>query len=63
MQYQSGTQMTSGTACLYLNRTAGTALVKTSSGQIYGATINSHASGTLRLWDSASTATVTTGNE
>lgn len=60
MQYQSGTVVTDGNACLYLNTTAGTALVKVGQGQIYGATVNSHSSGTLKLWDSASTASVST---
>jgi hypothetical protein len=60
MDYQSGTKMTSGTACLYLNVTAGSAVAKVGMGQLYGATVNSHTSGTLKFLDSAATATAST---
>ena len=36
--------------CSYVNLSA-SALVKTGAGQIYGVIINSHTSGTLKLWD------------
>lgn len=36
--------------CSYLN-TAASALIKTGAGQIYGVIINSHTTGTLKLWD------------
>ena len=62
MQYQSGTKMTDGSACLYLNMTAGTAQVKSGQGQVYGVTVNSHSSGTLALYDAASTATTKINN-
>jgi hypothetical protein len=60
MQYQSGTKVTDGTACLYLNVTAGSAVAKVGMGQLYGATVNSHTSGTLKFLDSAATATAST---
>lgn len=62
MQYQSGTVMTDGSACLYFNKTAGTAQVKTGLGQVYGVTVNSHTSGTLALYDALSTATTKINN-
>jgi hypothetical protein len=36
--------------CSYTN-TAASALIKTGAGQVYGVIINSHNSGTLKLWD------------
>lgn len=36
--------------CSYVNLSA-SALVKTGAGQAYGVVINSHTSGTLKLWD------------
>lgn len=36
--------------CSYVNMSAST-LVKTGAGQIYGVIVNSHTSGTLKLWD------------
>lgn len=36
--------------CSYVN-TAASALIKTGAGQVYGIVINSHTSGTLKLWD------------
>jgi hypothetical protein len=36
--------------CSYVN-TAASVLVKTGAGQAYGIVINSHTSGTLKLWD------------
>lgn len=36
--------------CSYLN-TAASALIKTGAGQLYGIIVNSHTSGTLKLWD------------
>jgi hypothetical protein len=36
--------------CSYVNLTA-SALVKTGAGQVYGIIINSHTTGTLKLWD------------
>lgn len=45
---------------LYLNGTAGTAQVKTGAGNIYAVVINSHSSGTLKMWDSASSVSVST---
>jgi hypothetical protein len=36
--------------CSYTN-TAASALIKTGAGQAYGIVINSHTSGTLKLWD------------
>jgi hypothetical protein len=42
---------------LYMNATAGTVSVKTTTGTIFGALINSHSSGTIKLWDSSSTVT------
>ena len=36
--------------CSYVNLSA-SALVKTGAGQVYGIVINSHTSGTLKLWD------------
>lgn len=39
--------------CAYLNLSA-SALVKTGAGQAYGIIINSHSSGTLKLWDALS---------
>ena len=62
MEYISGNKITDGSACLYLNMTAGTAQVKTGTGQIYGCTINSHTSGTLALYDALSTATTKINN-
>jgi hypothetical protein len=40
----------------YVNLSA-SALVKTGAGQVYGIVINSHTSGTLKLWDNTSAAT------
>jgi len=37
-------------------------LIKTGSGQLYGVIINSHTSGTLKLWDSTAAATTTLAN-
>jgi len=45
---------------LYLNGTAGTAQVKTGAGNVFGVVINSHTSGTLKMWDSASSVSVST---
>jgi hypothetical protein len=41
---------------LYLNTTA-SVLVKTGSGNLQGIVVNSHTSGTLKLWDNTSAAT------
>jgi len=40
----------------YANISA-SALVKTGAGQVYGIIINSHSSGTIKLWDNTSAAT------
>ena len=42
--------------CSYVNLSA-SALVKTGAGQVYGIIVNSHTSGTLKLWDNTSAAT------
>jgi hypothetical protein len=42
--------------CSYVNLSA-SALVKTGAGQVYGVIVNSHTSGTLKLWDNTSAAT------
>ncbi len=60
MQYLSGTKVTDGTACLYHNMSAGSAVVKVGMGQLYGVTVNSNSSGTLKFLDAAATATATT---
>lgn len=39
----------------YSNRTS-SALIKTGSGTLYGFIVNSHTSGTLKLWDNTSAA-------
>lgn len=39
----------------YTNRTA-SALIKTGAGAVYGVVVNSHTSGTLKLWDNTSAA-------
>lgn len=49
--YQSGNFVTSGDNCLYANVTAGTSLIKTGAGQLYGIIINSHSSGTMAFFD------------
>jgi len=41
---------------LYSNKTT-SALIKTGVGKVYGFIINSHTSGTLKLWDNTSAAT------
>ena len=38
--------------CSYVNMSAST-LVKTGAGQVYGVIVNSHSSGTLKLWDNS----------
>lgn len=60
MQYLSGTRVVDGEVNLYLNKTAGSGVVKTGVGQLCGATINSHTSGTLKFFDAATTATAST---
>jgi hypothetical protein len=45
----------------YINLTA-SALVKTGIGVIHGVVINSHAAGTLKLWDNTSAATTVVCN-
>ena len=45
----------------YRNLTA-SALVRTGGGSVVGVIINSHASGTLKLWDNTSAATTTIVN-
>lgn len=42
-------------AAKYSNQTA-SALIKTGSGTVYGFIVNSHTSGTLKLWDNTSAA-------
>ena len=41
---------------LYTNITADT-LIKTGNGKVYGIVVNSHTSGTIKLWDNTSAAT------
>jgi len=48
--------ITSYPKCSYTNLSA-SALIKTGAGQAYGIVINSHTTGTLKLWDNTSAAT------
>lgn len=41
--------------CISINLSA-SALIKTGAGNVYGVVINSHTSGTLKLWDNTSAA-------
>ena len=45
----------------YTNITADT-LIKTGPGKVYGVVVNSHTSGTLKLWDNTSAATTVITN-
>jgi len=45
---------------LYMNSSAITTVIKAGTGNIYGVIVNSHSSGTLKLWDTASSVSLVT---
>ena len=49
--------VTKGDNCNYVNLTSGTATVKSGIGQLYGIIVNSHTSGSLKIYNSLTAGT------